>query len=468
METCNHYAVLDQSPPLDVLLKRWETRPGTITPTIPGPEKKACLIIGSVHYINGIHLPDYRENPGVAYFIHVELPRELVFGQQNTVYLTKAQLNRECTYTIRSGGGRVHARGRVVFSELFNDFLFNLRALETFNRERHFFNEEDALSLVPLFYISYSALPLQKNCQPAGELLTDLTCYSQLRFSETDFIFIKTGFNRELLLKTGPDRPIDPGDLGLETPLRYLDPSRCPILGQGINLHDQNALFLGNHQCYYRKIQSELEIEYKFNLQCPDRIWELNADLYARVKAGLLEGYILEYKDEFQKWDYHNHLFAVTAPEEEVGYISFIPRTNVNYNVKRKIYKQDALKRKELIQPNVRIEGSLEDYLSQHYTFQYKKYPPFRRVRYDINFESLQTGNVFGIFFDHVSVAGRPESLVQCEIEYLRTRSLFENQQHVEELNRIHAWTIEYFNEKKIKYEQTFYSKLSFLRDLFG
>ena len=250
--------------------------------------------------------------------------------------------------------------------------------------------------------------------------------------------------------------------------LQARETSRDIILEECIRGHDQHALFLGNHQCYYRKIQSEYEIEYKFNLQCPVRIWELNADLYSRVKSGSLPGFILEYKDEFQKWDYHNHLFAVTAPEKEVGYISFIPRTNGNYNVKRKLYKKDQLKRKELIQHNVRIEGSLEDYLSRHYTFQYKKYPPFRRVRYDINFESLETGNVFGIFFDHVSVAGRPEALIQCEIEYLRTRSLFENQLHVEELKRIHAWTTDYFTEKKIKYEKTFYSKLSFLRDLFG
>jgi hypothetical protein len=459
------YAVIDKNITLEALLDQIKTRQNEIKVS---RGEKAYLIIGSVHYINGIHLPQYREKPARAFFIYMELPPGLVFSKQNTVYLTTAQLNREFPYTIRSADGHIHARGRVLFTSLFKDLLFNIQTLEIFNRDRHFFKEEDALSFVPLFYISYTALQMEKNNRPTGEIVTDITCYSQLRFSETDFIFIRTAFKDELFLETGPADSFPYNDLGLESPPRIMETSRDLILEECIRQHNKNALFLGNHQCYYRKIQSEFEIEYKFNLKCPVRIWELNSDLYSRVKDGFLEGFILEYKDEFQKWDYYNHLFEVTAPESEVGYISFIPRTNGNYNVKRKIYKKDELKRKELIKHNVKIEGALEDYLSRNYGFEFKRYPPFRRVRYDINFESLKTGNVFGIFFDHVSTQESTEFLVQCEIEYLRTRSLFENQLHVEELNHIYAWTIAYFDEKKIKYEKTFYSKLSFLRDLFG
>ena len=161
METT--YAIIDKNITLEALLKQIETRPGEIT---INRREKAYLIIGSVHHINGIHKQQNREEPDRAFFIYMELPHELFFSRQNTVYLTAAQLNREFAYTIRSVDGRIHAGGQVLFPSLFKDLLFNLQTLELFNRERHFFQEEEALSFVPLFYISYTALPMEKDNRP--------------------------------------------------------------------------------------------------------------------------------------------------------------------------------------------------------------------------------------------------------------------------------------------------------------
>ena len=50
----------------------------------------------------------------------------------------------------------------------------------------------------------------------------------------------------------------------------------------------------------------------------------------------------------------------------------------------------------------------------------------FRCLRYDINLESLSTGHNYSIMFDRCTTAADPvEPLVRCEIEYLRSRTLF-------------------------------------------
>jgi hypothetical protein len=278
-------------------------------------------------------------------------------------------------------------------------------------------------------------------------LFNDCNVYNLLRHGETDCILLKTVARAKTFMAEVPDLLL------------------LPLLLEGINSHNKEFIFLGNHQCYYRKEESRYEIEYKLNLSHAADIWDLNLRFYELIRDGQLKNYILEYRDEFQKWDYYNHLFEVTAPEEERGYISFIPLTNGKYNVKRKIFKEDALKRIELIDKNIAIDTSFEEFLCSNYKISYKRYPPFRRVRYDINFESLLTGNVFGIFFDRVTIEGQTETLTQCELEYLRTRSLFANTQVRQELDEIYSWLLAQLKLLGLSYQEGFYSKLSFMRD---
>ncbi len=89
-------------------------------------------------------------------------------------------------------------------------------------------------------------------------------------------------------------------------------------------------------------------------------------------------------------------------------------------------------------------------------------------MRYDVNFESMRTGHVYGIFFDHCSLVQAPHIVLnQCEIEYLRSRTRLEPDEPavLQELEEITAWTQAFLDEMGVRYRLGYYSKLSFLKD---
>jgi hypothetical protein len=95
--------------------------------------------------------------------------------------------------------------------------------------------------------------------------------------------------------------------------------------------------------------------------------------------------------------------------------------------------------------------------------------PPFKRVRYDVQCESMRTGHIYGLFFDHCSLIDAPDVVLsQCEVEYLRSRNLLECEEGevVAEMDRIDAWMREFLADRGWAKERTFYSKRSFLRDV--
>ena len=190
--------------------------------------------------------------------------------------------------------------------------------------------------------------------------------------------------------------------------------------------------------------------------------------LYERLRAGGLDGYLVEYRDEFQAWDYLNHLFEVAAPEADRGYVSFIPAADGSYLVKRKWYGQDALARRERITKGVSLSGSLERYVAEELRLNARRLPSFRRVRYDVNFESLATGHVYGVFFDRCWLRDRPDVVLsQCELEYLRSRTVLPPDEAavLVELDEIARWLERFLRAQGLPAERGFYSKLSFLRD---
>lgn len=96
--------------------------------------------------------------------------------------------------------------------------------------------------------------------------------------------------------------------------------------------------------------------------------------------------------------------------------------------------------------------------------------PPFQRVRYDIQCESLRTGHVYGIFLDRCALLAAPDVVLsQCELEYLRSRSILDHDHDQDEvlieMKRIDSWLCEYLAHRGWATEHTFYSKRSFLRD---
>lgn len=113
----------------------------------------------------------------------------------------------------------------------------------------------------------------------------------------------------------------------------------------------------------------------------------------------------------------------------------------------------------------------LEAYLRKRFGVDVVAYPPFQRVRYDINVESLATGHVYGIFFDHSRLVDDPAvAMAQCELEYLRTRSVLAVDPEViwAELEQIAQWLEGFLGRHGIKTRRGVYSKLSFLRDHAG
>ncbi|MGH3682621.1 MAG: hypothetical protein ACRDT2_20505, partial [Natronosporangium sp.] len=295
--------------------------------------------------------------------------------------------------------------------------------------------------LVPLFVLRTRA----------GEL----DVYSQIRFLAEDALFIRT-----------TPEPVPAGEV---TDLGWVDTA--------LRQHAERFLLLGNHQRYYRRCFPGRELEYKYNLaprlgESGVDIWSLTALAYQRILDGGLPGYLPEYRDEFQAWDYVNHLYEVTGPPAEQGYVSFIPTTDGRNLLKRKWFRQDTLDRGESHTYGVEAPDGFEAYLREQLGLapgtQALRLPPFRRVRYDVNFESVRTGHVYGIFFDLASVLGAPEHrLYQCELEYLRSRTAVEPDPDaaLAELAELASWLEEFLAGQDFHPPRGYYSKLSFLRD---
>jgi hypothetical protein len=192
-------------------------------------------------------------------------------------------------------------------------------------------------------------------------------------------------------------------------------------------------------------------------------------ELLKALRDGKLEGCRPEYREEFQIHHTENHLFDVTGPEPEIGYASFIPTVTAGHVLKRKWFTEDAFARREELTPGLDITPDrFETFLREDLNLQVRALPPFQRVRYDIQCESLRTGHVYGIFLDRCALLAAPDVVLsQCELEYLRSRSILDHDQDeiLIEMKRIDSWLCEYLASHGWAAEHTFYSKRSFLRD---
>ncbi|MFD5239963.1 hypothetical protein [Streptomyces tendae] len=211
------------------------------------------------------------------------------------------------------------------------------------------------------------------------------------------------------------------------------------------------------------------ELEFKYTLDPAPNIWAASMELLKALRDGRLMGCRPEYREEFQIHHTENHLFDVTGPEPEIGYASFIPTVTAGHVLKRKWFAQDAFARREELTPGLDITPDrFEAFLREDLGLQVRAMPPFQRVRYDIQCESMRTGHVYGIFFDRCSLLAAPDVVLsQCELEYLRSRSILDHNQDevLIEMKRINVWLCAYLASHGWAAEHTFYSKRSFLRD---
>lgn len=417
-----------------------QSRPATST--MAGPQIGDWLVIGGLHQHNG-SAPSAGHDPWML----VPLPGLRPGGpnagwQDNTVLLRWGDLG-PLEVRALSRDGSLRRVGRTTGEQLFDRLLPGPTLCRLAEAAP---GPATASPLVPLFVL---------RTRPAPDGRVELDTYSQIRFLAEDALFIRT--------------TPEPVVVTAVTDLEWVDTA--------LRRHADDFLLLGNHQCYYRRCFPGRELEYKYNLTPPPGgsgadIWRLTALLYQRILDGGLPGYLPEYRDEFQAWDYVNHLYEVTGPPAEQGYVSFIPTTDGRHLVKRKWFGEDQLDRGESHTYGVSAPAGYEAYLRDELGIEpgdrAVALPPFRRVRYDVNFESVHTGHVYGVFFDLVSVLGAPaHRLSQCELEYLRSRTVLppDPDAALSELAELATWLEGFLHEQGYDPPRGYYSKLSFLRD---
>ncbi|MEV8424518.1 hypothetical protein [Streptomyces niveus] len=384
-------------------------------------DRRAWVVLGGVHLLNRT-APRQPDEPIVL----VRVPPQEVCQPATTVIVRWNALGPCPAEALHPGGTRLGAAS-IDGGELFPDAIAGpaLRGLV---------GAEAGPGLVPLCYLAE---------HPGG----GYHAYAQIRFHPEDACFVRT--TRE------------PVGCGPVEELHWLGPV--------LTAHAESGTALNNHLRYFRKHFSGTELEFKYTLDPAPDIWAASMELLKALRDGELDGCRPEYREEFQIHHTENHLFDVTGPEPEIGYATFIPTVTAGHVLKRKWFTEDTFARREELTHGLDITPDrFGEHLSEDLHLEVQAMPPFQRVRYDIQCESMPTGHVYGIFLDRCALLAAPEVVLsQCELEYLRSRSILDHDpdEALSEMERIDGWLREYLSARGWATEHTFYSKRSFLRD---
>ena len=220
-------------------------------------------------------------------------------------------------------------------------------------------------------------------------------------------------------------------------------------------------------ECAYSKWRSDLEMERKYTFRGIPDTWRLIRDLYRAVRGGALPGFVPELDRDFQVFDYESHIFAVEGEPSDRGYISFIPQANGRTTVKRKWFTRNAEIRRESLYPDLDISPDAYSRKAQELAnAPVVALPTFRRKRFDVNFESVETGNVYGIYFDICRIVERPaHAFAQCEVEYCRSRTFEPLRGVTEEFEQVAKFTSDFLAAQGVPFQHDLYSKLDFVRE---
>jgi hypothetical protein len=235
------------------------------------------------------------------------------------------------------------------------------------------------------------------------------------------------------------------------------------ITGQALH-----AGVLNTHQCTVPPGFAGKEVETKFTLPTDAPTWSLAIDAHHQLTTGGIPAMTPRFGQDFEMCDYANYLFHVAAPPEQAGYVSFMSVRPNRFWIKRKHFAVDSLVRSESVSSEIEIREPLDSYVHDVLHLDATLLPPFRRIRYDIMFESLATGNHYCVLFDRCTVYDDPdEMLVQCEIEYMRSRRVLPLTEDLvlDELDELTEWAADFLADHGITAQTHYYSKLSFLRD---
>jgi hypothetical protein len=297
----------------------------------------------------------------------------------------------------------------------------------------------EASSVAPLFFLAADTT--------SGGV--DLHVHSQVRFHPEDACFLRI----------------------TEAPLRAGSMEDLSWLPAALDLHRRHGTVLNSYDCQYRACRPGLELEHKYTLPPDVDIWALAAQTHLRLRGGGLPGFAPKYRDETQAWDYVNHLFEVTEPKPERGYVAFVPTVDGRHLVKRKWFAADAAARREQHTFGVDVDRGYDDHVRRVLGLRARPLPPFRRVRYDVNIESTRTGHIFGVLYDRCHLLDAPdEVLCQCEVEYTRTRTVLPAPERdlLRDMETVASWLEAFLGAHGLAPARGGHSKLTFLRDAVG
>ncbi|WP_330335735.1 hypothetical protein OHS33_38810 (plasmid) [Streptomyces sp. NBC_00536] len=384
-------------------------------------ERNAWVVLGGVHLLNQT-APRRVDDPIVL--VRVE-PQEIAVPG-NTVIVRWDDLGACPAQALTVAGDKLSQTRVIAGADLFFHGIAGPALHATIGTTV-------TAALVPLCYLAEA---------PGG-----YHAYAPIHFFPEDACFVRS-----------TPSPVGTGPV---EDLRWLEPV--------LEAHNASVLQLNNHRRYYRTHFAGTELEVKYNLTAGTDIWAASMDLLKTLRTGGLDGCRPEFRDEFQANFTENHLFDVMGPETEVGYASFVRTVSGGHVLKRKWYTEDAFARREELSPVLDVaQSGFEEHLRGQLGLKVRAMPPFRRVRYDVHCESMATGHVYGIFFDHCSLMSAPHVVLsQCELEYRRTRGIVDQDPEgvMREMERIDSLLLGYLTLNGLADQRTFYSKRSFLRD---
>jgi hypothetical protein len=250
-----------------------------------------------------------------------------------------------------------------------------------------------------------------------GESIAPLLVAAEARDATHFFVQMRTGDQDLLAMWCG----------AVKGAYRTTDHGRrlADMLVRGLRKAESNRLFLNNHQLYFSRIKPGTEIEYKLTVTSTIDLYDLSVHFRNLIGRAPLSGYIWEYRDDFEQWDFDNFIYEIPGPPEEAGYIAFMPDSRGTAVVKRKWFESDAVERRESKWPGVALTVPEVDYIRQRFGVESRYLGYFRRTRFDISLESVASGNIYALMIDRCRFDrdGWPD-LCQIEVEYLKSRTL--------------------------------------------
>jgi hypothetical protein len=217
-------------------------------------------------------------------------------------------------------------------------------------------------------------------------------------------------------------------------------------------------------------LTADVEVETKLVLSGRLSPWAVATRLSSLVGADALPGFIPDLGNEMQRWQTYQRTWEVEHPASETGYLALIHYGSEGYVLKRKRFQVDGLRREETFRFGLEVPAdNVDGYVRSLYpNLRLRTLPSHRRSKFDVNVESAATGHFFGIEIDEILVEHSEHGMSQLEIEYHRSRihEGLDADTIEPELMRLTALVeglVTGFGEIPVR---TFYSKLSFLRDI--